>query len=235
MKRHVVSQVPLSQLGSVLLLVALPAIASAANSDAHSRFGPILFRLAILVVSAKVGGLLAERWRQPPVLGELVAGIALGNLLPLFFSVEGTAVVRELRSRLVQGAYPVMRLARAYIGLPAAEVNGRLVSLPRVPRWQTFSCRHREFGRTRCAIGTVSLVIRVIACSVSNPTRETYEPTSPSLYRAPAKLVRASLTLVGSEAGLVRDRSARRATVPCSGWRRPPMRQRLGVQISGTT
>jgi predicted Kef-type K+ transport protein len=94
MKRHVVSQVPLSQLGSVLLLVSLPAIASAASSDAHARFGPILFSLAILVVSAKVGGLVAERWRQPSVLGELLAGIALGNLLPPFFGVEGIAFVR---------------------------------------------------------------------------------------------------------------------------------------------
>jgi hypothetical protein len=117
----------------VLLVVAMPAIASATSSDAHPRFGPILFSLPILVISAKIGGLLAERWRQPPVLGELLAGIALGNLLPLFFSVEGTAVVRELRSRLVQGAYPIMRLARVYIGLPASEVNGRPVSLPRVP------------------------------------------------------------------------------------------------------
>jgi Kef-type K+ transport system membrane component KefB len=69
-------------------------IASAASSDAHPRFGPILFSLAVLVISAKVGGLLTERWRQPPVLGELLAGIALGNLLPLFFGVEGVAFVR---------------------------------------------------------------------------------------------------------------------------------------------
>ncbi len=94
MKRHVVSQAPLSPLGSVLLVVAIPAIASAANSDAHPRFGPILFCLAILVSSAKIGGLVAERWRQPPVLGELLAGIVLGNLMPLFFGVEGIAFVR---------------------------------------------------------------------------------------------------------------------------------------------
>jgi Kef-type K+ transport system membrane component KefB len=94
MKQHLVSQAPLSLLGSVLLVVAMPAIASAASADAHPRFGPILFSLAILVVSAKVGGLLAERWRQPPVLGELLAGIALGNLLPLFFGVDRIAFVR---------------------------------------------------------------------------------------------------------------------------------------------
>src|SRR5262245_34135750 len=88
MKRHIVSQPPVSLFRSALLVVAMSDIASAASSDVHPRFGPILFSLAILVFSAKVGGLLAERWRQPPVLGELLAGIALGNLLPLFFGAE---------------------------------------------------------------------------------------------------------------------------------------------------
>lgn len=36
--------------------------------------------LAIVLVAAKLGGDLAARLRQPPVLGELVAGVVLGNL-----------------------------------------------------------------------------------------------------------------------------------------------------------
>lgn len=36
--------------------------------------------LAIVLVAAKLGGDLAMRIRQPPVLGELVAGVVLGNL-----------------------------------------------------------------------------------------------------------------------------------------------------------
>jgi Kef-type K+ transport system membrane component KefB len=36
--------------------------------------------LAIVLVAAKLGGDLAMRLRQPPVLGELVAGVLLGNL-----------------------------------------------------------------------------------------------------------------------------------------------------------
>jgi Kef-type K+ transport system membrane component KefB len=94
MKRHIISQTTLPLLGSVLLVVAVSDIASAASSDVSPRFGPILFSLAVLVISAKVGGLLAERWRQPPVLGELLAGIVLGNLLPLFLGVEGIAFIR---------------------------------------------------------------------------------------------------------------------------------------------
>ena len=38
-------------------------------------------------------------WRQPPVLGELLAGIALGNLLPLFGGVKGGDVRLEVDLR----------------------------------------------------------------------------------------------------------------------------------------
>jgi Kef-type K+ transport system membrane component KefB len=80
--------------GPCLLMIAMPALVSAASTEAHPRFGPILFSLAVLVVSAKAGGLLAERWHQPPVLGELLAGIALANLLPLFIEPEQLAFIR---------------------------------------------------------------------------------------------------------------------------------------------
>jgi Kef-type K+ transport system membrane component KefB len=80
--------------GPCLLVIAMPALVAAAGADAHPRFGPILFSLAVLVVSAKVGGLLAERWHQPAVLGELLAGIALAHLLPLFFEPERLAFIR---------------------------------------------------------------------------------------------------------------------------------------------
>jgi Kef-type K+ transport system membrane component KefB len=81
-------------IGHSLFVVATPALVSAASGGAHPRFGPILFSLAVLVMSAKVGGLLAERWRQPSVLGELLAGIALATLLPLFFEAERLAFIR---------------------------------------------------------------------------------------------------------------------------------------------
>jgi Kef-type K+ transport system membrane component KefB len=80
--------------GPCLLVMAMPALVSAAGAEAHPRFGPVLFSLAVLVVSAKVGGLLAERWHQPAVLGELLAGIVLANLLPLFFAAERLAFIR---------------------------------------------------------------------------------------------------------------------------------------------
>jgi Kef-type K+ transport system membrane component KefB len=72
-----------------------PSWTMAAAADTHSRFGPVLFGLAVLVVVAKAGGLLAERWGQPAVLGELLAGIGLGNILPFLAGSEGLAFVRS--------------------------------------------------------------------------------------------------------------------------------------------
>jgi Kef-type K+ transport system membrane component KefB len=41
---------------------------------------PVLAALAVILVVAKIGGDLASRFGQPAVLGELLAGVALGNL-----------------------------------------------------------------------------------------------------------------------------------------------------------
>ena len=42
--------------------------------------GRVLLALALVLLLAKVGGYLAERVGQPPVLGELLVGVVLGNL-----------------------------------------------------------------------------------------------------------------------------------------------------------
>lgn len=65
-----------------------------ASSERTGEFVAILFALSMLLLGAKVGGLLAERWRQPPVLGELLFGVVLGTLLPLFFGAESMNFVR---------------------------------------------------------------------------------------------------------------------------------------------
>ena len=61
----------------------------------------MLVALAALVVAAKVGGIVAERLRQPPVLGELLVGIILGNLFlpPLggeAFAIQSDPTLRFL-------------------------------------------------------------------------------------------------------------------------------------------
>lgn len=81
---------------AALLALALgaPVAAWAAGADGHARFGPTLFALALLFAAAKAGGLLAERVRQPAVLGELLVGIVLANLWPMLLGDEGIAFVR---------------------------------------------------------------------------------------------------------------------------------------------
>jgi Na+:H+ antiporter len=70
------------------LALLLAGTVEAAAGAGHPQFGPLLFAIAVLVLAAKVGGLLAARAGQPPVLGELVAGICLGNLAFLVPGME---------------------------------------------------------------------------------------------------------------------------------------------------
>lgn len=97
-------------LGALLLTVGLPAVAWAAGAEAHPRFGPVLFALAVLVVAAKAGGLLAERLGQPSVLGELLVGIGLGNFLAPLFGDQGIAFVRSDPTLLVLAEVGVLIL-----------------------------------------------------------------------------------------------------------------------------
>jgi Kef-type K+ transport system membrane component KefB len=54
-------------------------------SDPVSSLG---LSIALILVVAKIGGDLASRLRQPPVLGELLAGVVLGSIpLPVFESI----------------------------------------------------------------------------------------------------------------------------------------------------
>jgi Kef-type K+ transport system membrane component KefB len=78
---------------AALAALTVPTTAWAAAEAPH-RSGPVLFGLAVLVLAAKLGGLLAERAGQPSVLGELVVGIGLANLLPLVFGSGGITFVR---------------------------------------------------------------------------------------------------------------------------------------------
>jgi Kef-type K+ transport system membrane component KefB len=84
-----------------IAIVGLPGLALAASGSGHGSVGPILFGLALLVIAAKAGGRFAERMGQPSVLGELLAGIALGNLLPLVFWRSEVAFVRTEPTILV--------------------------------------------------------------------------------------------------------------------------------------
>ena len=93
-----------------LLVLGMADPALGAVSEGHGRFGPILFGLAVLVVAAKIGGLLVQRLGQPPVLGELLVGIALGNFLPPLFGQSGISFVRGEPTLLVLAEMGVLIL-----------------------------------------------------------------------------------------------------------------------------
>lgn len=70
--------------------VPFPFPAPSAGGSAST----VLFGLALLLLAAKAGGLLARRFGQPAVLGELLVGIVLGNALPPLFGAAGLEFVR---------------------------------------------------------------------------------------------------------------------------------------------
>lgn len=79
-------------MGLAVALLVSPAWA--ATGGEGGGVGLTLFAVALLVTSAKIGGLVLERWGQPAVLGELLVGIGLGNLLPLVVGGHGVDLVR---------------------------------------------------------------------------------------------------------------------------------------------
>lgn len=76
---------------SALILVALsvwatPTAAAPASGDSHGLPPMILIGLAGMLIVAKLGGELFERIGQPAVLGELIGGIVIGNLVLIGFT-----------------------------------------------------------------------------------------------------------------------------------------------------
>lgn len=66
---------------ALLALDAVPALAAGGHSDPVS---PVLVMLLVILAAAKIGGEIFERLHQPAVLGELLAGVAIGNAYLLF-------------------------------------------------------------------------------------------------------------------------------------------------------
>jgi Kef-type K+ transport system membrane component KefB len=89
-------------LGFVPGVVPALALASpaASSAGAESALSGVLIGLAIILAAGKVGAELAVRLGQPAVLGELVAGIVLGNLsllgVPALERIGGDASIQML-------------------------------------------------------------------------------------------------------------------------------------------
>lgn len=87
---------PIQLLGTavaaLLTWLTSPALARASSLDSASTAAsletsghgqpilPILLGLVVMIAGAKLGGSLIARLGQPPVLGELIAGVLIGNL-----------------------------------------------------------------------------------------------------------------------------------------------------------
>jgi Kef-type K+ transport system membrane component KefB len=66
--------------GVALAALWAPGVLAAPAGGHADPIAPALLGVAVILMVAKVGGDLAARFGQPPVLGELVAGVLLGNL-----------------------------------------------------------------------------------------------------------------------------------------------------------
>jgi Kef-type K+ transport system membrane component KefB len=89
---------------SFALFSTLPALAAAQpheSTGAHADpVASVVLALAVILAAAKLGGHIAVRFRQPAVLGELVAGVVLGSLdlagIGWFQGIEADATVETL-------------------------------------------------------------------------------------------------------------------------------------------
>ena len=160
--------------------LTIAATASGAEPGAASESAPIFLGLAVLVLGAKFGGLIAERFGQPSVLGELLCGIVLANLSPLVFGSGGIEFVRSNETLRVVAEVGVLVLlfdvgletdlrAFAKVGASAALVAVIGVVAPfmlgwAVARWmlpESPALAHVFIGATLTAT-SVGITVRVL-------------------------------------------------------------------------
>src|SRR6185295_1734059 len=67
-----------------------------ANAGSYGLQPLILVGLAAMLIVAKLGGELFERLKQPAVLGELIGGIVVGNLVLLGFNAAEPLKTNEI-------------------------------------------------------------------------------------------------------------------------------------------
>ncbi|MEO8075983.1 MAG: cation:proton antiporter [Acidobacteriota bacterium] len=89
--------------GACVLLLESRAFAAGTESGPADPIASLVLALALILVAAKVGAHFAVRIGQPPVLGELLAGVVLGNLTLVGYSgLDGlkTDAAVDMLSRL---------------------------------------------------------------------------------------------------------------------------------------
>lgn len=88
-------------LGVVVCALARTVGASGetAGGSGHGLDPTVLIGVALILIIAKAGGELFERFKQPAVLGELIGGMLVGNLI-----IFGFTAIEPLKTNLVIGA-----------------------------------------------------------------------------------------------------------------------------------
>lgn len=90
-----------SQVKTIFITLLLFSTSAFAAGDAHADpVAPVLLALIVILAVAKIGSEIFERLGQPAVLGELLGGVVLGNLILLnpawnFFEPLRAAVIAE--------------------------------------------------------------------------------------------------------------------------------------------
>jgi Kef-type K+ transport system membrane component KefB len=163
----------------LFLLGAAPLLLGAQGHD--DPISRVLLTLVILLPAAKLGGWIAERLGQPAVLGELAAGMAIGNLGLL--GVDGLEYLKTDASlEMLAGLGVVLLLFEiglesSLAGLMKVGISSLLVAtvgvaLPFVLGWLVSSALlpdhsyyvHAFIGATLCAtsVGITARVLRDI-------------------------------------------------------------------------
>lgn len=70
-----------SFLDEIAAVITVEDDEEAENGEEENVVAPILFALIVIILAAKLGGDVMERFNQPAVLGELIFGMILGNLV----------------------------------------------------------------------------------------------------------------------------------------------------------
>jgi Kef-type K+ transport system membrane component KefB len=151
---------------------------------------PVVATLGVLLLAGKAGGELATRLKQPAVLGELVAGIVLGNLpFALFASLERLAASEAIEALAGIGALillfevgvestikqmlqvGVTSLIVAVLGVVVPFALGWGVGVLLLPDASPYV--HAFLGATLCAtsVGITARVLQEIGASRSREAR----------------------------------------------------------------
>lgn len=93
---------------------AARAVFASEAADHGDPIAPALLALIAILVTAKLGGELFERLGMPAVLGELIGGIILGNLVLIN---ADWSFFQPLRATPVQGYWPIAVDSLAHIGV----------------------------------------------------------------------------------------------------------------------